>query len=769
MAEPPRDDPNQDDQSNSPEPDRRRSEGRGRRRRWPYVLLWVGGGLLVILVILAVFLPAAISTQRGKRYLLRFLNGRLRGDVQIQKIDVSWGGPLQIEGVTLRDPQRREVLDAKKVVVQEGLWRLVRTPMAFGQISVYGPQLRVYLQENRPPSLVEAVESPNAATQPARKEPSPATSQPSHAPAPVGRIFIHDGSVRIIRPDGQVLTATAINVKATFDTLKSVQGDLVTTFDSGGAIEAKGHVRNLVDKNGQYDVNRAVGQFSVTTPQPVDIGPIASFADQGDIGGQAHLDVHGTIDRGTLLADLKTRLSSFYAARPAATSQPATATRPRPINLVLVGHLQTGDQQTDANLDLTGDAGTARTRLAYVPSTQSTSVSGQGIIDTLLTGKPVRLPNLDISVQSDLDLAVLADAAPRFVPVRKDVRITKGRLQIQDLAVRTEPRLAAAGGVRLTDLTALQGDKTVDLQPVLVQLNVHVEPDVGLLVEQGLVQSGFAQASVKGTPTNLHGQMKADLAGLDRQLRQLVDLGTSQLAGIVQMDFQAGHTGNNQIDVTSRIAASDLKYISGPKTVAVARLAINPNGSLVLKDNHLQEAILKETNIDMDNEVTATAAASYSFGPSSWKADLTIEGAQIAYLLKLARGLGVHSLDQSAGYRGQIHLPITASYDPHAGVIAASADGAVHDLGVDDKTVAQAVTVKLKHANYAPGTGRVTLGSAVVHTDYFHATASNVEYQPKSEASLRGHLVAVAQIKPTLAAVYTLARKSSTPKSVRRV
>lgn len=770
MAGPVNDDPNKDDLGNDPQRRQDKSpppRSARQHRRWPYVLLAIVGCIIIGLIVLAIVLPTAVSTHRGTRYAIAIINDRIRGHLDVRKIDLSWRGPVELQGVVLQDPQKRRVLSADRVVVQAGLWHLIRSPMTFGQIDLYHPDTNVYMRENQPPSLVQAVEMRGTTTQPAATRPvKPAASQPvTEAPAPKGKLTIHGGSARIIKPDGQELSLSDINSQVSLDTLNNVNADLAAQLASGGQVQANAHVRNLVDNNGQINLNNATGQFAVQTPQPVALAPVTAFADQPGIGGRAVIDLRGSLERGTLLADIKTTIDNFYAAQQRGpATQPAPAMQSKPIDLALVGRVESNSQRTNARFDLTGGGGTAQAKVAYVPSTQPTNVTSQEVMDTLLTGKPINLPNVAVNAQGELNLPALADAAPRFLRIRKNVRITSGHLQIQDLAVRTEPQLASSGGIHLVDLAAVQNGQPVQWQPIALNWNAHVQPDVGLQVEQGQLQSAFAQANLKGTPENLRGQFQTDLAKLDEQMRQLVDMGNLRLAGGIQGQFQLARANPNQVNLNSQITANNLQYRSGETRLDIRQATMNPNGSLVLRNNQLQQAVLKETKVDVDQQVQATTAGTYNFGPKSWDADLNIEDAQIPYLLTLAHGLGIHALDQYQGYRGQIHLPITASYNPQAGTIASNGDGNIRDLGVGNNTAIDMLSIKWQHLAYAPGKGLVSVPSATVqaangNNRFLNVVASEVEFRPGKNMAVRGKVNADAQVQPTLAAAYTLAQK----------
>lgn len=189
-----------------------------RRRRWP----WYVGGFFVFMIIgliaMALLLPSVVSSDYGSRKILSLANSYLRGQVNVRDVDVSWRGPIQLQGVTVLDPQQRQVLAAEKAVMQSGIWDIVRSPMTFGQIDLHQPDVTVYMQQDQPPSIAQAFE-PREPAAPAAQEPA----EDQAAPAPKGQIVIHGGAVRLVNPQGQRLGVTDLNGQVTLDTLDDIQ------------------------------------------------------------------------------------------------------------------------------------------------------------------------------------------------------------------------------------------------------------------------------------------------------------------------------------------------------------------------------------------------------------------------------------------------------------------------------------------------------------------------------------------------------------------
>lgn len=749
---------------NPPNPPREPNQPR-RRRRWPYIVGFVLLCIIIGLVVMAAVLPTVISSDYGTRQLVAMVNQRLRGTVKVQNMNLSWWRPSQLQGVALLDAKDRQVLSVHRVVVQTGLWNIVRSPMSFGQVDLEQPNAIVYLQENESPSLVQAVEPRQpAATQPAKEE---KTGPP---PAPKGQLVIHSGNVRIIKPDGQELGVTNLNGQVTLDTLDNIQGQLAAQIAQGGQLQAQANVKNLVAGD-KIDINQATGQFAFNTDQPVALAPLLSFFDQPGVHGQANLNVQGQLDRGALQADLKTQINEFYTQ----PKQPRgeQVVQPQPIDLGLVAQVRRlADQKIDGNMNLTGGAGTAKAQFAYAPTTQTvgageqpTRVTGEDLMSLLLTGKRVALPSVQATAEANLNLQALAGAIPSLLRIQEGVEITRGELQIPNLQVHTQPDLAAVVAVRVVDLTATRNGQPVDWQPIVLDVNAHVVPNEGLQVERGQLQSGFAQANVLGNPANLNGRFDADLAKLDQQLRQLVDLGDVRMAGRVDGRFTVARENENEVKITSNIKAADLRYISGDRQLNVQQATLNPNASLLLANQSPQRVVLHSLDANVDQRITAAADGWYDLTSKAWKTDVTLQQAQLPYLVSQARALGVRAFDQYEGYSGTISdLQLTAGYNPQTEAIASSGKGTLAGLSVKGQPVAENVALQWQEAQYSTKTQQARLASATLKGDDFASlNAEDFQYQSGQALRLSGRVKVVADVARTLAAVYMLTGQQQAP------
>ncbi|MHC4294701.1 MAG: hypothetical protein ACYSTL_03865, partial [Planctomycetota bacterium] len=115
---------------------------RKKRRRCRRYLLLIAMAILVGAILL---LPTLLSTNAGRRIILRVLNERIDGRVSIEEISLSWAGPCEAKNILVTDESHREVFRADSVFYARGLWRVLTDWQQFEQIRTDAPYTTIYL------------------------------------------------------------------------------------------------------------------------------------------------------------------------------------------------------------------------------------------------------------------------------------------------------------------------------------------------------------------------------------------------------------------------------------------------------------------------------------------------------------------------------------------------------------------------------------------------------------------------------------------------
>ncbi|HVZ94380.1 MAG TPA: hypothetical protein VG797_07715, partial [Phycisphaerales bacterium] len=97
-------------------------------------LVVLGAVVGVFVLVVGVFGPA-IASSVAPGIIERGVNEQIQGSASVSGVHLSWGGPLRVDSISLRDPGGREVIKAK-ASVDAGLWRVITGNLDLGAIRV---------------------------------------------------------------------------------------------------------------------------------------------------------------------------------------------------------------------------------------------------------------------------------------------------------------------------------------------------------------------------------------------------------------------------------------------------------------------------------------------------------------------------------------------------------------------------------------------------------------------------------------------------------
>lgn len=718
-----------------------------RRRRW-----WIrlSLGILLLLIILVFLAPYLVSTAIGSRLILSLVNDQIQGRVDLERLSLSWGGPTKLTGLTVLDPAGREVLTVEQAVWTGGAWTALRSRRQLGEISVDSPRAVLYIDEHNRISLVQAF---------GLRKPAVST-EPISVPPVTGNVSLNKGSVRLVRVDGRTYDVPQLNAKCHVDAMQDLKGTIEATLADASTVAFDASVRQFATK-GQLDVSQASGQIRVATGGDVDIAGLAQFLlDQAGAAGKAHFDAGLTFKPGEALVDLKSRATAIQITR---ADTPAI----NPTDLAIESHSRITAETMSADVSLTGQAGNAHVRLAYAPSGQPVRISPQQLLSAALTGNRIAMPDLTADAGANLNLAALAQAVPALLTIRPGVQITGGQLGIEDLSIRGGVQPALKGTLRLAELTAVDNGRTTRWEPITAGFDVSLEAGQGLKIHQTQVESGFARVIARGSASDLHADLTADLAKMGQQLGQVVDVGAKEPAGLITGTLRVKRAGDDRIDFACDLVAGDLRYKTDKGQLDAAKATLKQSGHLQLAGAEVTRLVTSSFTADVDGQVVATGSGWFDLQRGTYSVDADVENADLAYLGSKATGFGVEGLNRYAG-TGVIHVEIDrASPD---GPIVSGGQATLRNTTVDGEPLAgQDVVLAWSEASWSPEPGALSVNTAEFRSDLAHATARQVLLKTREGLTLNGKVEAIADLAQCFATAGRIGQWKTLPRIAGRL
>ena len=505
-----------------------------RRRRWRRRVLIA----VVIVVALAWSAPYLISTPPGTALVVWIANSQLRGTIHIDDLSLRWLTRCRVSGLRVTDPAGREVLDIPNIHLGRGVLELALAPETFEQLSVVSPQVVLYVKDGKF-SLGDAFKSP--AREKSRRKKPPRKKEPS-PPEPRGSIDITDANVRIIRPDGQELQLADIDVQLIFQTLDEIAGG-VSMDVAGGRLRAEIDAKGLLD-GARIRPDKAAGSVAVSTDGHIDLAVLGAFAGRPELGGELTINAEAQLDAGKVTAKFDTVASNVQAGR-------VGGMQVKPMSVKLTGKLTGADDLYAGELHLARGSDELHANVTYRHDPEKWKhLRPADFLAAVTKGEPLDLPDFEATTSGKLDLVPIAQAIPSLLRIREGTEIATGWLEANNVVIIGGAEPTATGVVQLAALSSRRGEQTRKYDDIVLDFDAAILAGTGLKARQVRLGWGRDELTASGTPEQVQGNYRIDLAAVQQRLAQMLDLGSLKLEGKASGSFDVRFK-QNRLDFTS--------------------------------------------------------------------------------------------------------------------------------------------------------------------------------------------------------------------------
>ena len=496
------------------------SPARKKRRGWKFFAV-VG---LLLMVGLVAGLPWLLGTPPGRAWLVGKVNAQIApGKVELERLGLSWTGPIELWGVALVDPKGKKVLTARSVTLDRGILGLIASRPDYGTITVEGVAVDVERRADGSIDIIEAL-GPLMASDAAPPQNGPGAAAPSAAPAPppapskmAASVLIKGGTLKVSSPE-------------LVEPISARSFDGSATILPGKPMELVAH---LVDDGRTLELRSAIGP-ATAGDMPADLSASATGKGWPIHVREAGVEALGRFD-GTLSARREKGLWTLNGVSMLA-------------GVVASGPALQGDKLALDKVSATCDIAQSSTgwtiRKLEVTSPVA-SIEGSGVVPAV-EGNPSE-------VRGRVDLAALAKMLPNAMRLRDGLTLDRGtanlKLDLTTLGGAERFEVVAS----LDDFAATEAGKPIQLRQQVVLSGKASRIKEKIAVE--VIQVKAAGVDVKGSG-DLESGVKLlgtiDLAPLVAQVRDVIDLGAYDAAGLARIGADYKHTGDS---FKGRIAA----------------------------------------------------------------------------------------------------------------------------------------------------------------------------------------------------------------------
>jgi len=678
------------------------------------------------------------------------VNDRLVGKVGLQKLSLSWSGPLLLTGIQVTDAEGRKVLNADAVSCTAGLWHLIRSPTRFRQITIHAARANLFVDEHNDISLVQALRFRNAVP----------TNRPTALPPLSGRIVVNGAVVHLAPAGRPAYDVSGIDLNTDLDTLCHITGAISAKLPADAGLVGEWTIDGLV-ADGQLRPLDAAGKLTIRTTGGVDLGGLLPVFLSGlQASGKADVNLEAAVASGQATANLQTHLSGLQVAR-------VGTLEVKPTDLTLVGQCRATRALVSADAGLSGQAGRAEAHLRYTPSGRPLPLSTERIVTAALTGESIALPDFEVKAQSSLDLAALAQSIPGVLRIRPGVTITSGSLAIDNLAIGGGRQPALRGSIALKQLTTTKPGGTTQWEPIAVKIDAQIEEKTGLILREAEFGSGFAHLAASGTASTLHADFKTDLAGLHRQVSEIFDIALPDVSGQLSAAIDTRRAATDRVTTACDATGTNLVYRTRDGEAHIARAALRHTGELALADMKPLKSSAQGLDVDLDRKAVASGTGWFDMAGNTFHAELDVKQADFAYLGSKAAALGVREL---ARYGGTGRVQVRVDRESGTGPIVAEGRAVVQNAAADGTPLTDKdIALQWSALRFLPASAEVTVATAELQSTPVRATIKDARLPLGTTFPAAGMLNADADLPQCLAVAGRIARWKETPKITGRL
>jgi len=487
--------------------------------------------LLVILIVFVLLLvPALISSGKGRQIILAKINGSIAGKTNFADLSMGWLKGIKVADFSFKDNAGQISVQVKEIATKPHYGSLLTGNLSFGQTLIDTPNVEINLKD-----LQE-----QKAKNPAPKRPAGEGMQPFVLPVKRMELVLNDGNVKVTDPKSGTVELSRINSKINLQPLGQQSNFDLTMAVAQAGKASQIQVASTITPKQQtgWSLKGTSGSLTVDV-KDLDLeslGPILALAGvdiqaEGVVGARAT----GQIKDGQI-EDLDAGIKGK--------------------NLQITGAQLKGDRLQTGDLDINVKLNQQKQAI-NIDNMQFksdwASVTASGVVPTTFKSLDDLLgakSNYNLKGKFNCDLAAVSSQMPKTLGLKEGMQLTSGQLNGN---VETSTK---AGGQKQIQanatITALEG--TVEGKKIAMSQPIEAEAQIssdkaGINFDKVNVSASFAKINCAGSTKLVKYSAEADLAKLQAELGQFVNIGQYQMSGVLQ---EAGQLSVEE----NRIAAS---------------------------------------------------------------------------------------------------------------------------------------------------------------------------------------------------------------------
>jgi len=510
-----------------------------RKRKGKKRILKLALALLGVLILLVVFLvPVFVSSESGRKIILSKINASIDGKTNFGSLSMSWWRGVKVTDFSFNNSARRIFVNVKRIITKPHYGSILMGELSFGRTEITEPKVEINLKGGRPKK-----------TEGSKRE---GRESKGHRPItlPIKRIdvIVNKGNLKVTDAQAKTVELSQINSKVNLR-----PPGQQTNFDIDMTVAGKGK-ESKISAEGKVTPKKKTGwSFEGTS------GDFTVEVNDLDLGSLGSILALGGIDirtEGRVSANIKSKIKDGRIEDLNGTI------KGRDLEIT-GGQLKKGDRLKTSVLDiavkLRSDKETINIDKLVVHSDWADAEASGVIPKTFNSLAEFVRPDSAYNLRGNLecDLARVLSQMPQTFGLKEGMELTSGRLSGSIETFTKAGRKQISGQASIAGIKGVLDGKRIALSEP-VRTTVEVTSDkTGIKFDKLDVSAAFCNISCAGTSKLLQYAADVDLAKLQSELGQFVDLGQYRMAGEL---FSKGEVSGSK-DKISAVGSSAVKEL----------------------------------------------------------------------------------------------------------------------------------------------------------------------------------------------------------------
>jgi len=513
-----------------------------RRKKNKKRILTLVLALVGVLILVVVFLvPAFVSSAKGRKVILAKINRSIDGQADFADLSMSWWKGVRISDFRFNGSAEEILVKIKQIATKPHYGSILMGDLSFGKTEIREPQVEINLEKWRP----KQAEGPERKVSESKKR-KPVT-------LPINKIdmTVTDGSLRVT--DAKAKTVKLSQISSKVDLRPLGQG---TTFNITATVADKGK-ESKISAQGKVRPKKKTGwSFKGTS------GDFTVEVDDLDLASLGPILALGGIDikaQGKVSANLTSEVKDGRIEDLSGTIKGKDLD-------ISGGHLK-GDQFKTSTLNV----GVKLSSAKEVINVDKLDIHSDWLDAEASGVVPKTFKSLSEFVKPDsayvlkgrfqCDLAQALSQMPGTFRLKEGMKVTSGRLSGDIETSAKAGRKEISGQASIVGLAGVVDGKKIALsQPVKAIVEITSDKS-GIKYDRLDVSAAFCDISCAGTGKLLRYSADVDLAKLQSELGQFVNIGEYRMAGELFSKGQLSSSRDKIVAVGSSVV-KDLRLSS---------------------------------------------------------------------------------------------------------------------------------------------------------------------------------------------------------------